>query len=78
MAYDVMRGRQDGRDWSCGIEEVGGFFTPRSILNKIDDVRYDVRQAGSNISGGIYALAGAAAALAFAKVYKYAKDRRVA
>ncbi len=78
MAYDLLRGKQDGKDWSCGIEEVGSVFTPTSILNKIDDVRYDVRQVGTNVAAGIYALAGAFAALAFAKVYKAAKDRKVA
>lgn len=76
MAYDVLRGKQDGKDWSCGIEEMGSFLTPTATLNKIDDLRYDVRNVGANVAGGIYALAGAFAALAFAKVYKYAKDRK--
>lgn len=77
MAYDILKGKQDGKDWSCGIEEMGSFLTPTSVLNKIDDVRYDVRQAGAGISGGIYALAGAFAFLGFAKIYKYAKEKRV-
>ena len=42
-----------------------------------ENVRYDLRRIGANVSGGIFALAGAFAALAFAKVYKAAKNRKV-
>lgn len=74
MAYDILRGRQIGKDWSCGItsDEMGSVLTPTSILNKVDDLRYDVRNVGANVAGGIYALAGAFAFLAFAKVYRSA------
>ena len=73
MAYDILKGKQTGRDWSCGIAEVGSFLTPTSILNKIDDVRYDLRNVGGNVATGIIALAGAFAFLSFAKIYKAAK-----
>ena len=79
MAYDIMRGREDSRDWSCGID-IKVKEMP-SIMNKIDDVRYDLRRIGANVSGGVFALAGAFGALAFAKIYKTAqgrKDRKVA
>jgi hypothetical protein len=78
MAFDLVRGKQDGKDWSCGIEEMGSFLTPTSVLNKIDDMRYDVRQLGASIGGGIYALAGAFAFLAFAGVYRGVRERKVA
>lgn len=76
MAYDIIRGREDGKDWSCGID-IKVKEMP-SILNKIDDVRYDLRRIGANVSGGVFALAGAFAALAFAKVYKAAKGKKEA
>jgi hypothetical protein len=70
LAHNILSGKQEGRDWSCGIEEMGSVFTPTSILNKVDDLRYDVRNVGANVAGGIYALAGAFAFLAFAKMYR--------
>lgn len=74
MARDLLNGRNDGRDWSCG-----SILLPdkerRELLNKIDDVRYDVRDAKSTLGAGIFALSGALAFLGFAKVYKAAKGK---
>jgi len=78
VAYDILKGKLDRRDWSCGIEEMGSFLTPTSILNKVDDVRYDVRNVGGKVAAGTFALAGAFAFLAFAKIYKAAATRKVA
>lgn len=78
MAYDIIRGRQDGKDWSCGIVEMGSFLTPTSVLNKVDDVRYDIRNVGANMTAGVFTLAGAFAFLAFAKLYKAGARGRVA
>ena len=78
MAYDLMKGKQHGRDWSCGIEEMGSFLTPTSVLNKIDDVRYDVRNVGANVASGLFVVGGAFAFLAFAKIYKAAATGKVA
>ena len=78
MAYDIGKGKQCGRDWSCGIAEMGSFLTPTSVLNKIDDMRYDVRKVGGDIAAGTFVLAGAFAFLAFAKIYKAGARGRIA
>ena len=75
MAYDILRGTKDSKDWSCGID-IKVKEMP-SIMNKIDDVRYDIRRVGASLSSGVFALAGAFAALAFAKIYKSTRDRKV-
>ena len=72
MAFDLWGGKQTTRDWGCNVSAMGNILTPTSILNKIDDVRYDLRNIGANVTSGVFALAGAFAFLAFAKVYKAA------
>ena len=68
MAFDLVLG-QTKRDWSCG-----SILLPEkqelSLLNKVDDIRYDVRRAQSNVSGAIYALSGALAAVALTSIYR--------
>jgi len=76
MAFDLVKG-QIKRDWSCGIEEMGSFLTPTSVLNKVDDIRYDLRNVGANVAAGVYALAGAFGFLAFVKLYKVAERKSV-
>lgn len=74
MAYDLLSGKSAKRDWSCG-----SIVLPdkerKELLNKIDDVRYDVRAAKNTIGAGVFALSGALAFLAFAGVYKASKGK---
>ena len=74
MAYDLLSKKKVGRDWSCG-----SIVLPdkerKELLNKVDDVRYDVRDAKKTIGAGIFALSGALAFIGFAKVYKAAKGK---
>lgn len=66
------------RDVTSGISsEVGAVLFPDAMRDKIDDLRYDVRNVGGSISAGIFALAGAFTFLSFAKIYKAAQRRTV-
>lgn len=75
MAYDFIKRKQVARDWSCGSLLIPAKQETR-LLNKIDDVRYDVRNTKAVVGGAAYALAGALAFLGFAKVYKAAVARK--
>ena len=68
MAYDIIRGKTR-RDWSCGSIALPE-KQERRILAKIDDVRYDVRQAAGKASIGLYSLAAAAAFLGVTQLLK--------
>lgn len=73
-----MRAKKIGpMDASAGIgAEVGSILFPRALSDKIDDIRYDVRNTGGAVAKGVFALAGALAFLGFAKVYKAASRGR--
>jgi len=77
MAYDLMFG-QTKKDFSRG-SSMGSFLFPvkeqRSLMAKLDDLRYDIRGARSVIGAGIFALSGALAALAVASVYRTAREK---
>jgi hypothetical protein len=72
VAFDLLTRKQTNRDWSCG-----SILLPvkdqNKIFDKIDDLRYDLRATSTIVGAGIFALAGATAALAFGKIYKAAK-----
>jgi hypothetical protein len=74
MAYDLFYGRTR-RDWSCG-----SLLLPakqqRAILDKVDDVRFDVRRAGRGVSVGLLCLSGAVGLAALASVYRTSAEER--
>ena len=68
MAHDLMFGKTS-RDWSCG-----SILLPakqqKEILNKIDDVRYDVRQSANLIKIGMLSLSAAIGLVAVTNLFK--------
>ena len=68
MAQDIFLGRTK-RDWSCG-----SLLLPakqqKTLLAKIDDVRYDVRRTGAKISMATLALAASLGFLGIASIYR--------
>lgn len=68
MAHDLLLGKTS-RDWSCG-----SLILParqeRRILDKVDDVRYDVRQAARRAQAGLLALSAAVGLVAVATILK--------
>jgi len=73
MAHDLLLGKIQ-RDWSCG-----SLLLPakqqRAILNKVDDVRYDIRGAGRLAKIGMLSLSAALGLLAMASVYRTSKGQ---
>jgi hypothetical protein len=73
MAHDLIFGRTK-RDWSCG-----SLFLPAkqqvAILNKIDDVRYDVRKSANMAKIGMLSLSAALGLVAVASFYRTSKGR---
>jgi hypothetical protein len=70
MAHDLIFGRTK-RDWSCG-----SLLLPEKqqkvFLNKIDDVRYDIRNAGSAAKIGLLTLSAAIALVAVSSMFRIA------
>lgn len=80
MAFDLVKKKTAKRDWSCGIgDDVGSVvFTKsdqRALYNKLDDLRYDLRNTKNTIGAGIFALAGGMAFLSIASVYRTANKK---
>jgi hypothetical protein len=85
MAHSVLGGQSPknfARASSLPDDSLGSLLIPakqeRALLQKIDDVRYDVRNVGGKVSGSVLALAGALGLLGMASIYHTAKngDRR--
>ena len=74
MAHDLIFGRTK-RDWSCG-----SLLLPEKqqkvFLNKIDDVRYDIRNAGNAAKIGMLTLSAAIALVAVSSMFKTASANR--
>jgi hypothetical protein len=68
MAYDLIKGKT-GRDWSCGSMLLPA-KQERALLNKIDDVRYDVRRSSNVIKIGMLSLSAAIALVAVSNLYR--------
>lgn len=75
MAYDLISKKTGGRDWSCG-SIVWPEKEQKKLFDKIDDVRYDVRNAKGVIGTGIFALAAGLAFIGLSSMYKAAVNRR--
>ena len=72
MAYDIFQG-QTKRDWSCG-----SLLLPekqqKTILNKIDDVRFDIRRTGGIIKIGLLSLSAAIALVAISNLRRASSE----
>lgn len=79
MAQDIATKRQTATDWSCGIgdsgDDVGALFFPQKASDKIDDVRYDLRNMKATLGAGLFTIAGALATLGIASIYRTASGR---
>ena len=88
MALDLILG-ESGRSWGRGTPRVtgrprhpdtsGSLLLPakqqKAVFNKIDDVRYDLRRAGSHVRTGTLVLSASLGLLALASVYRTASGR---
>ena len=74
MAHDLIYG-ETTRDWSCG-----SLILPakqqRALMDKVDDVRYDVRRAGGRAQVGLLALSAAVGLLAVSGIYRTTEKGR--
>ncbi len=66
MALDLVLGRTP-RDWSCGSLVLPAKQEKR-LMEKVDDVRYDVRRAGNRALTGALVLSTAVGFLAVSLV----------
>ena len=78
MALDLVLG-ESGRSWGRGVSTSGSLLLPakqqRAVFNKIDDVRYDLRRAGSHLKTGTLVLSASLGLLALASVYRTASGK---
>jgi hypothetical protein len=74
MALDLIYGKTR-RDWSCGSIVLPSGQEKR-IFNKIDDVRYDVRRAGSAAKIGLLCLSAALGLVAVSGIYRTSGEER--
>jgi hypothetical protein len=74
MAIDLILGKTE-RDWS-----LGSILLPasqeRRLLDKVDDVRYDVRRAGRAASIGLGLLSAALGLAALSGIYRGTREGR--
>ena len=68
MAHDLLYGRTK-RDWSCGSLVLPQKQEKR-LLDKVDDVRYDVRRAGTFAGLGLLCLSASVGLVALSGIYR--------
>lgn len=74
MAYDIVFGKTK-RDWSCGSLLIPA-RQEKAILNKIDDVRYDIRKIGNVAKIGLLTLSAAIGLVAVSSIFQTATHAR--
>ena len=74
MAYDIVFGKTK-RDWSCGSLLIPA-KQEKAILNKIDDVRYDIRKIGNVAKIGLLTLSAAIGLVAVSSIFQTATRAR--
>lgn len=88
MALDLVLG-ESGRNWGRGTpgatgrsrhpDASGSLLLPakqqKAVFNKIDNVRYDLRRAGSHVRTGTLILSASLGLLALASVYRTASGK---
>lgn len=67
MAHDLIRGKTS-RDWSCGSLLIPA-SQQRALLDKVDDVRYDVRRSANLLKIGMLSLSAAIGLMAVSNVF---------
>jgi hypothetical protein len=74
MALDLLFGKTK-RNWSTG-----SVFLParqeKALLDKVDDVRYDVRRAGERARTGLLVLSAAVGFVALSGIYATSREDR--
>jgi hypothetical protein len=72
MAYDIGTRKMTRKNFA-----MSGLLIPakqeKALFAKIDDVRFDVRNVGSKVSGGLLALSAALGMLGLASIYRTAQ-----
>lgn len=72
MAYDIGTGKVTRKNFA-----MSGLLIPakqeKALFAKIDDVRFDVRNVGNKLGGGLLALSAALGMLGIASVYRAAQ-----
>lgn len=74
MAYDLFYGKTK-RDWSCGSLLIPA-KQEKALLNKIDDVRYDIRKIGNVAKIGLLTLSAAIGLVAVSSIFQTATRAR--
>jgi len=74
MAYDIVFGKTK-RDWSCGSLLIPA-KQEKALLNKIDDVRYDIRKIGNVAKIGLLTLSAAIGLVAVSSIFQTATRAR--
>ncbi len=80
MVADFMKANKIGpSSTASGVgAEVGSVLFPekdqKRMFDKVDDLRFDVRNAKNVVGAGIFALSGALAFIAISKIYKVQKS----
>ena len=77
MAFDIILG-QTNRRWNRSSDTtVGSLVLPekqeKRLLNKIDDVRYDIRKTGNLVKISVLSLSAALGFVALASIYRTSK-----
>ena len=74
MAHDILLGKT-ARDWSCG-----SLLLPAKqqadLMNKVDDVRYDVRRTGRLVQIGMLSLSAAIGLVAVSNIFRTASENK--
>jgi hypothetical protein len=74
MAHDLIFGKTK-RDWSCGSLLIPA-KQEKALLNKIDDVRYDIRKTGNVLKIGLLSLSAALGFIAVSSIYRTRSDHQ--
>ena len=74
MALDLLLGRTK-RNWSTGSVMLPEKQEKR-LLDKVDDVRYDVRRAGERARTGLLVLSAAIGLVALSGIYRTSREDR--
>jgi hypothetical protein len=72
MAHDIFFGTSS-RDWSCGSMLLPA-GQQRALLNKVDDVRYDIRQSSKLIQIGMLSLSAAIGFVAVSNLWRLSSN----
>ena len=75
MAHDIFLGKTN-RDWSCGSLLIPA-KQQKAFLDKIDDVRYDIRKVGNVAKIGLLSLSAALGLVAISSILQTSSEKHV-